>query len=47
VSVNNPEIMTHEGQEILLRPHERKESLSCPEQPGHYKLICAITISWV
>jgi uncharacterized cupredoxin-like copper-binding protein len=41
VSVNNPEIMTHEGQEILLRPHERKEVYLVPRQPGHYKLICA------
>ena len=41
VSVNNPEIMTHEGQEILLRPHERKQVYLVPLQPGHYKLICA------
>jgi uncharacterized cupredoxin-like copper-binding protein len=41
VSIDNPDIMTREGQEILVRPHERKEVYLVPRLPGHYKLICA------
>lgn len=40
VQIKNPEVLTHEGKEVLLQPHDIKDVYFIAPTPGHFPLAC-------
>jgi uncharacterized cupredoxin-like copper-binding protein len=39
--IENPDVLTADGTDVVLQPGETKDILLTPRRPGHYALYCA------